>query len=212
MAGPIKPNDPNRRNNDPNGGGDDKRRSPWGFMSIVMWAIMLVFLLHMCSSSVQNASVRSVPFSTFYEWVEAGYVDSVELSSNVYTFTLKEDAPPLKEYQNQQKNPYGFGGWGLLFGSDADRTSDSSIKFQTAPISRDLANWLDRNGVSLYETKMVTDADYMISAIVSYVLPIVFMVVVMLLIYRYIFKKMGSCGIGGIGGVGKSNAKVYVEK
>ena len=216
MAGPIKPNDPNRRGNDPNGGGDDKKRSPWGFMSIVMWAIMLVFLLHMCSSSVQNASVESVPFSTFHEWVEAGYVDSVDVASNVYTFTLKEDSQPLKEYLEQMKNSYGAGGWSQLFGyfdDRFDRAAASSIKFQTAPISRELSDWLTENGVATYHTELVTNEQYMISAVISYVLPIAVMVVAMLLIYRYVFKKMGSGGgFGGIGGVGKANAKVYVEK
>ena len=215
MAGPLKPNDPNRRDSDPQGGGDDKKRSPWGFMSIVMWAIMLVFLLHMCSSSMQSASVESVPFSTFYEWVEAGYVEGVNLASNVYTFTLKSDAPPLQEYLEKRKDAYGDRGWGLPLGPFDPGVSDaagSSIKFQTAPISRELADWLDKNGVSRYETETITDEQYMISAVISYVLPIVVMVVAMLFIYRYIFKKMGSGGIGGIGGVGKANAKVYVEK
>ena len=213
MAGPLKPNDPNRRDGNQNGG-DDRKRSPWGFMSIVMWAIMLVFLLHMCSSSVQSASVQSVPFSTFYEWVEEGYVDAVNVASNVYTFTLKADAPPLKDYQGQQNNPYGLNGWGQLFPSGAyGDAAVGSIKFQTAPISRELADWLDKNGVSRYETETITDEQYMISAVISYVLPIVVMVVAMLFIYRYIFKKMGSGGgLGGIGGVGKANAKVYVEK
>ena len=217
MAGPLKPNDPNRRDNNQNGGGDDKKRSPWSFMSIVMWAIMLVFLLHMCSSSVQNASVQSVPFSTFHEWMEAGYVEDLDVSSNVYTFTLKADAPPLKEYLDKQKSPYGAGGWGLLMGSfdynASGSAAGSSIKFQTAPISRELADWLRENDVSKYYTELVTNEEYMISAVVSYVLPIVVMVVAMLFIYRYLFKKMGSGGgFGGIGGVGKSNAKVYVEK
>ena len=47
MADPLKPNDPNRRG-DPNSG-DDKKRSPLGFFSIVLWAVLLVFLLQMLS-------------------------------------------------------------------------------------------------------------------------------------------------------------------
>ena len=216
MAGPLKPNDSNRRGGNQNGGGDDKKRSPWSFMSIVMWAIMLVFLLNMCRSSMQSASVQNVPFSTFYEWVEEGYVDAVDVSSNVYTFTLKPDTPPLQEYLEKRKDSYSTGGWNQLFGQfDPNVSSDAadSIKFQTAPLSWDLAERLNENEVDRYETELVTNEQYMISAIVSYVLPVVVMVVAMLFIYRYMFKKMGSGGgFGGIGGVGKSNAKVYVEK
>ena len=116
MAGPLKPNDSNRRGGNQNGGGDDKKRSPWSFMSIVMWAIMLVFLLNMCRSSMQSASVQNVPFSTFYEWVEEGYVDAVDVSSNVYTFTLKPDAPPLQEYLEKRKDSYSTGGWNQQIG------------------------------------------------------------------------------------------------
>ena len=95
MAGPLKPNDPERRE-DPSGG-DDKKRSPLGFFSIVLWAVLLVFLLQMCRSSVENAAVKVVSYSQFYEWVVSGYVDQVKMESSAYTFTLKEDAPPLKE-------------------------------------------------------------------------------------------------------------------
>ena len=44
MAGPVKPSDPNRRDSNQKGGGDDKKRAPWSYLSIVMWAVMLVFL------------------------------------------------------------------------------------------------------------------------------------------------------------------------
>ena len=179
MAGPLKPNDSNRRGGNQNGGGDDKKRSPWSFMSIVMWAIMLVFLLNMCRSSMQSASVQNVPFSTFYEWVEEGYVDAVDVSSNVYTFTLKPDAPPLQEYLEKRKDSYSTGGWNQLFGQfDPNVSSDAadSIKFQTAPLSWDLAERLNENEVDRYETELVTNEQYMISAIVSYVLPVVVMV------------------------------------
>ena len=58
MAGPLKPNDPNRRGD--SNGGDDKKRTPLGFFSIVLWAIMLVFLLNTCRSTVEigRASCR----------------------------------------------------------------------------------------------------------------------------------------------------------
>jgi cell division protease FtsH len=213
----MKPNNPNRRDSHQNGG-DDKKRSPWSFLSIVMWAIMLVLLLHFCSSSMSRASVEDVPYSTFVDWVEEGYVDTVDVTSNVYTFTLKEDAPPLKEYLDKRKGAYGAGGWNQFVNqfspSGSGSSSSTAIQFQTAPIPRsDLVPWLRENGVSEYETDMVTTEDYLLSAIVSYVLPMVIMVVALMLVYRYMFKKMGSGGgFGGIGGVGKSNAKVYVEK
>ena len=215
MADPLKPNDPNRRE-DPNGG-DDKKRSPLGFFSIVLWAVLLVFLLQMCRSSVESAAVQVVSYSTFMEWVEAGYVAEVDMESSVYTFTLKEGAPPLKEMLDEMSGAYGSGVLqGLLSQfdrQDLENAASSSIKFQVGPISHDgLVQWLDENGVKFHRDP-VTEEQYMVSAIVSYVLPMVLMVVALMFVYRYMFKKMGSGGgFGGIGGVGKSNAKVYVEK
>ena len=215
MADPLKPNDPNRRNDQ--NGDDDKKRSPLGFFNIVLWAVLLVFLLQMCRSSVENAAVQVVAYSDFIQWVEAGYVETVDMESSVYTFTLKEEAPPLKELVDQMSDAYGSGALGNLFNQfdrqDLASAASSSIKFQVGPVSDpDLVQRLTDNGVT-FGRDPVTEEQYMISAVVSYVLPIVLMVVVMLFIYRYMFKKMGSGGgFGGIGGVGKSNAKVYVEK
>ena len=215
MAGPMKPNDPNRRE-DPNGG-DDKKRAPLGFFSIVLWAVMLVFLLNMCRSRVENATVQTIPYSTFYEWVEAGYVAEVKLDANVYSFTLKEDAPPLKELVDKMSESYGTGALGNLFNQmdreDLESAASSSIRFQTGPIREDLAGWLAESGVHEFGTDPVTQEQQMLSMVAGTVLPILLMVGGLLLLYRYMFKKMGSGGgFGGIGGVGKSNAKVYVEK
>ncbi|MCI9367935.1 MAG: AAA family ATPase, partial [Oscillospiraceae bacterium] len=179
---------------------------------------MLVLLLHMCSSSMERASVQTVPYSTFYQWVEDGYVDRVDLASNAYTFTLKPNAPPLEEYLAKLTESYGKGGLSQLFGPfDPNRltgVASENVKFQTAPLNQpDLISWLSEHGVERFEAELITTEQYMLSAIVSYVLPVLAMVVAMIFIYRYMFKKMGSGGgFGGIGGVGKSNAKVYVEK
>ena len=168
MADPLKPNDPNRRNDQ---GGDDKKRSPLGFFSIVLWAVLLVFLLQMCRSTVENAAVQTVDFSDFKAWLEQGYVEDVRLDSNVYTFTLKESAPPLQELLDKMEDAYGAGALGNLFSQfdrqDLESAASSSIRFQTGPIREDLADWLSENGVEHYGTDPVTEEQYMISAVVS---------------------------------------------
>ncbi|MDE6260942.1 MAG: ATP-dependent zinc metalloprotease FtsH [Oscillospiraceae bacterium] len=216
MAGPLKPNDPNRR--DDQNGGDDRKRSPLGFFSIVLWAVMLVFLLNMCRSSVEKATVQEVDYSDFVKWVEAGYVDEIKLESTVYTFSLKENAPPLKELVDEMSGTYGTGALQSIFGpfdrKDLETAASSSIKFQVGPVHHDgFVQWLEANGVEHYGTDPVTQEQQMFSIIVGNVVPILLMVVGLMFLYRYMFKKMGSGGgFGGIGGVGKSNAKVYVEK
>lgn len=209
MAGPNKPSNQNNNQN------DNKKKAPIGFLGIVLWAVVLVLLLNTCMSSLQNSSTVEVRYSEFRQWVEAGYVDQVEMESDGYYFTVKEGTPPLTEYADkitqslseQQRNLFNS-----LLGGNMQQALEDSVTFVTAPVTDytlvPLLNDMDVD----YGTKRVTNGQYMVSAVISYILPILIMVVAMVFIYRYIFKKMGSGGIGGVGGVGKANAKVYVEK
>ena len=91
MAGPNKPSNQNNNQN------DNKKKAPIGFLCIVLWAVVLVLLLNTCMSSLQNSSTVEVRYSEFRQWVEAGYVDQVEMESDGYYFTVKEGTPPLTE-------------------------------------------------------------------------------------------------------------------
>ena len=214
MPGANNPkNKPNNQNNKP--GGDSDKKKPIGFIGIVIWAVILVLLLNTCVSTLESSGTVTVDYSDFYAWVEAGYVDEVELDTNAYYFTVKEGTPPLTEmaeeiagiYNETQRNWFS-----QMVGTDMSEAIEDYITFATAPVEQeDLAGWLHENGVQ-FSTELVTDQQYMMSAIVSYVAPVLIMVVAMVFIYRYLFKKMGTGGMGGMGGVGKANAKVYVEK
>lgn len=209
MAGPNKPSNQNNNQN------DNKKKAPIGFLGIVLWAVVLVLLLNPCMSSLQNSSTVEVRYSEFRQWVEAGYVDQVEMESDGYYFTVKEGTPPLTEYADkitqslseQQRNLFNS-----LLGGNMQQALEDSVTFVTAPVTDytlvPLLNDMDVD----YGTKRVTNSQYMLSVMLQTILPILIMVVAMVFIYRYIFKKMGSGGIGGVGGVGKANAKVYVEK
>ena len=209
MAGPNKPSNQNNNQN------DNKKKAPIGFLGIVLWAVVLVLLFNTCMSSLQNSSTVEVRYSEFRQWVEAGYVDQVEMESDGYYFTVKEGTPPLTEYADkitqslseQQRNLFNS-----LLGGNMQQALEDSVTFVTAPVTDyTLVPLLNDTDVD-YGTKRVTNSQYMLSVMLQTILPILIMVVAMVFIYRYIFKKMGSGGIGGVGGVGKANAKVYVEK
>ena len=209
MAGPNKPSNQNNNQN------DNKKKAPIGFLGIVLWAVVLVLLLNTCMSPLQNSSTVEVRYSEFRQWVEAGYVDQVEMESDGYYFTVKEGTPPLTEYADkitqslseQQRNLFNS-----LLGGNMQQALEDSVTFVTAPVTDyTLVPLLNDTDVD-YGTKRVTNSQYMLSVMLQTILPILIMVVAMVFIYRYIFKKMGSGGIGGVGGVGKANAKVYVEK
>ena len=208
MAGP---NQPSGNQNNQN---DNKRRPSLGFLSIVLWAVLLVVVLNTCMSAARTANTVTVPYTTFREWVAEGYVDQVEMSDNVYIFTVKEDTPPLEEYAKELEEALGANGKNILqMITGGKGVTSKNVTFQCAPLRDDgLMELLTQNDVKGYR-ELVTDEQYMLSAVISYVLPTLILVVAMVFLYRYMFKRMGSAGgLGGMGGVGKANAKVYMEK
>ena len=94
---------------------------------------------------------------------------------------------------------------------DSDRIyfelkNDKYVKYYTGNLQDErMYEELDNAGVT-YSRKVVDTTTYVLSSILSFVLPMVLMVAVMMIFYRYAFK-----GGGGVMGVGKSNAKLYVQ-
>ena len=210
MTDPIKPSDPNQKS----GGGDNKKRPYLGFASMLAWVVLLVVLLYSCQSS---GKTEQVDYSTFIKWVENGSVEEVEISSNSYMFTLKADSPGMAEYIEMRNEANRENSWFNMIGgnidpSQAGAAASAAIKFNTVPLNQEnLAMWLTEHGVE-FHVVTVTAGDVMFSFLVN-MLPFILMLGGLALLYRYMFKKMGTGGgFGGIGGVGKANAKVYVEK
>ena len=69
-----------------------------------------------------------------------------------------------------------------------------------------LEAFLKENGVKDYGKEIPDNSGFLVTMILYYVLPIA----LMWLLLSFLFKRMG--GSGGPMGVGKSNAKVYVQK
>ena len=87
---------------------------------------------------------------------------------------------------------------------DSDRIYN--VKYYTGNVQDErLYEELDKAGVT-YSRKVIDTTTYVMSSILSFVLPTVLMVAVMMIFYRFAFK-----GGGGVMGVGKSNAKLYVQ-
>ena len=74
----------------PDKGNNNNKRNIVGLISIILWALVLTMLFRSCSSSYAHSNQVQVDYSTFRDWVKAGYVESVEMQSSQYTITLKE--------------------------------------------------------------------------------------------------------------------------
>ena len=189
-------------------GNNNKKRNLFGLAQLILWALVATILVRGCTSSYENASVVEVPYTDFRQLVTQGAVDTVDFESGKYTFTLKEGFTyELPEEQQQTQN--------LMNALLPVPSAPQEVKYVTIPLAgvedfELLQLLIDHNVTG--STKPADPSAYMITLLLSYVLPMLLILGVTIFLFRGIGGKGGMGGIGGIGGVGKANAKVYVEK
>ncbi len=185
----------NKGNRRKNRKGDGPKNNIMGIVSIVIWAIVIVVLINRFIASAALSGQVELKFSELISLVKEDQVEEVKLESGKYTITLKEDAQ-----QTWMQEYYG----------DAYNDKLQMPVLYSAPLSyTDFLLLLDEHGVSYYTPYQSNS--YLSEFFISYLLPMLVMVGAMILLMRLMMGgKMG--GGMGIGSVGKSNAKMYVEK
>ena len=214
---PIKPpkgtpNKPNKGGpNKPNNGGPnkDKKKNIMGLVTLVLWALFFTMLLRSCSSSYSNAGSYEIDYSLFRQWVAQDVVESVNLENGKYSIELKDGAVVElpQEIIDAQAEESPFSAF-LPTLPDAEKLPPT---YYTAPPplhDSDLIALMDQHDVE-FNTKTIEASSYILSMILTSVLPFILMIGLMFLLFRGMASKGG--GMGGMGGVGKANAKVYVE-
>ncbi|MCD7734695.1 MAG: ATP-dependent zinc metalloprotease FtsH [Clostridiales bacterium] len=177
---------------------DNRKRNITGIVTLVIWALILTIFGNYVLSRTETTGSVEIYFSELITMVESDQVEEVMLESGKYTVTLTEEgeAAWLEEYYTEQ-------------GYTSVPEGAEMPTLYTTPLSyTDFLLLLQEHGVAYYspyqQSSMLTEI------LISYVLPMAIMLLVMVLFYR--FAMSGRMGGGGIGNVGKSNAKVYVEK
>ena len=185
----------------------NNKKNAFGLISIILWALVLTMLFRSCSSSYANANQVQVDYSTFREWVAADLVKEVRMESSQYVITLKEGKEEealayLEESEVKQ-------GSGMFSWMPMQNNKETEYVTTPTPVTDlDVYALMDEHGVD-YGSDPVDSSSYILSLLITTLLPIVIMVGAMMFLFRGIG---GKGGMGGIGGVGKANAKVYVEK
>ena len=171
-------------NNNQNGK-DPKRKNYTVFLITMVLTLLIVGSMH---TLWQQSRTQSIPYSEFNQMLKNHEVEEVVISGNKLQITPKKDAA---NYPGSSSR-YG----GVL-----------GIEYYTVAIDDpDLQKKLDEAGVTRYEKAEVDPAVSILALLLEWVLPFVLMMV----IFQFMMRRMG--GGGGIMGVGKSNAKVYVQK
>ena len=186
--------DPNHnKNNDMNNRGRMR-----GVASLILWALVLVVVFQYINAYTGNAANKTtsheIKYSQLIEMVKADEVKSIEFKDKTIYAT------PVDGYTFTDEDGKSF--------SQSDEIGLSL--YSTELKNPKLLALLDEHGVeypSAYLDMLSSKVEFMI----AYILPTILMVGLFMLVLRMLAKNGGG-GLGGIGNVGKSNAKVYMEK
>lgn len=181
-------NQPNNQNNNQNnqnpGGGNGPQKKQSLFMLLI--AVLVTLMGMSLFMNMMAGSSEEIAYSTFLQMVKAGEVQSVLITDTQIQITPKS-------------KKRGVSNNAVLGGAQPMET------YYTGNLEDDnLYRLLDEYGVEY--TREIPDNSGLIFSILSWVLPIVLLYALLM----FAFRKMG--GSGGPMGVGKSNAKVYVQK
>ncbi len=175
----------NHNNSDGNRNSGGKGNSPQkNGMAFLIVALVTLLVVSYFMRAMDTATNREIPYNEFLKMVDMGQVESVVIETDRIVIT------PLVPQAN--KNIF---------------TPLSEMTYFTGKVEEDsiLTQRLLEKGIEV-SGSVPDNSSFIISMLLTYVLPIV----VMWILLSFLFKRMG--GNGGPFGVGKSNAKVYVQK
>ncbi len=184
-------NNPNNQNNNQNqnnqGNGPQKKQSIFSLLLAVLAVLMGMSFI----TKLASASDYEITYSEFIDMVEADEVESVIISDTQINITPIEDKETETEEEQMDRPVLG--------------NANSTVTYHTGNLDDDnLYPLLEKHNVEY--SKTIPDNSAFLWNILSIVLPILLLWGLLSLMFR----KMG--GSGGPMGVGKSNAKVYVQQ
>ena len=190
------------RGNGPGNGGNGGNQPPKrpNIMMLVLAVLSSLLIMLMLWNVVFGTSDENqVTYSQFLQLVEQDRVDTANLLSTAeIKFTLKED-----KSQGQSSNNT-MPGYGFAFGLYSQETPRQYTTVLMEDMDTLMAR-LEEHGVDAQRT-LSDNSGFLINILAGVVLP----VILMWILLGFLFRRMG--GSGGPMGVGKSNAKVYVQK
>ena len=189
--------DPNKNSSNKNNK-NKSGRNLRGILTLVAWAIVLTVVFNYIGAYSGNAAHKTTSFEVKY----SEFITLVE-EDQLADVTFKDDtiyATPVDGYVFHDEES----------AKDYIQSEKEGLTLYTTELyNPDLLALLDEHHVDYtapYQAKMSPILEFMI----AYILPTIMMVGLFLLVMRLVSKNGG--GFGGIGNVGKSNAKVYMEK
>ncbi|MCI9507344.1 MAG: ATP-dependent zinc metalloprotease FtsH, partial [Oscillospiraceae bacterium] len=187
--------DDNNRNSNNNNNNKNKKNVN-GLLILIAWAIGLTVIINYLSAysrqAATAATTHEIMYSEFKDLVRDGKVESVLLKDGMLEITTVEGYTYTDEDGREYNEDF------TLF------------TMQMGAYDQGLLDMLDEYGVKQYTNPYVPEMSPVLEFMVAYILPMVIFIGVVMIFMNMMARRGG--GFGGIGSVGKSNAKVYMEK
>ncbi len=178
-------NDQNRPGREPQNDPDHSKRTK-SILTMVVVALVFTVIINLVYTSIANSYLQQITNTEFFELLESGQVQAVDIDTDRFLILTKEEAQKPSGKQ-------------IIYYTGRATDWDYSA----------LAAELDALGVDT-DVPIVEEMSPLLSIILTWILPLGIFYLVISLFMNSMSKRMG--GGGGIGGIGQSKAKVYMEK
>ena len=178
-------NDPKSKkpqDNKPQNGDDGRQGRRIVFLMVA--ALIATLLINSLYTTIANAYLSEITYNEFQTYLDKDEIAELEFQSDRMVILTRDEA---KKPSAQQR---------LYYTGYIPNVSNDELKAR-----------LDAQGVE-YNTEIVEQASPIVTFVVTWLLPVIIMYALFSLLMRSMTKRMG----GGIGGIGESKAKVYMEK
>ena len=164
--------------------GDDGRQGR-RIIFLVVAALIATLLINSLYTTIANAYLSEITYNEFQDYLDKDQIAELEFQSDRMVILTRDEA---KKPSAQQR---------LYYTGYIPNVSNDELKAR-----------LDAQGVE-YNTEIVEQASPIVTFVVTWLLPVIIMYApVQPADAQHVRRSMG----GGIGGIGESKAKVYMEK
>lgn len=181
---------PDKNGNSDKNGGQNSSNNKKILFGILAFALISTFLMNFLFSSFSGRNMFEIEYSQFLSLVDKDAVKSVEIETDrliIHADPSKAELPQNVERFFENK---------------------SEIIFYTGLVGDyELVNTLKEHNITF--ARKVTNSSPIIDFFTSWIMPVLFLYLAFSLLMHFAAKKFGG---GGIMGVGKSNAKVYMQR
>ena len=163
----------------------DHSKRTKSILIMVVVALAFTIIINLVYTSIANSYLKQITFTEFQTLLDEGKVDSVDIDTDRFLILTKEEAekPEAKQIIYYTGRPTSMDLWPMM-----EEMTEKGVKT---------------------DVPIVEEMSPLLSILLTWILPLGIFYLVISLFMNSMSKRMGG---GGIGGIGQSKAKVYMEK